>query len=33
LLKMVLLHMRQALDFRQRIDNLEKYSSRRSYVA
>lgn len=33
LLKMVLLHMRQALDFRQRIDDLEKYSSRTSYVA
>jgi hypothetical protein len=33
LLKMVLLHMRQALDFRQQIDNLEKHSRRRSYVA
>lgn len=33
LLKMVLLHMRQALDFRQQIDNLEKHSRERSYVA
>ena len=33
LLRMVLLHMRQALDFRQQIDNLEKHSGRRSNVA
>ena len=33
LLKMVLLHMRQALDFRQQIDNLKKHLSEKGYVA
>jgi GAF domain-containing protein len=33
LLKMVLLHMRQALDFRQQIDNLKKHLSGKGYVA
>ena len=33
LLKMVLLHMRQALDFRQQIDNLKKHLNEEGYVA
>ena len=33
LLKMVLLHMRQALDFRQQIDSLKEHLRRKDYVA
>jgi hypothetical protein len=32
-LKMVMLHLRQAIDFRQQIDNLKKHLSGKGYVA